>query len=216
MEWEKVLQNKEIILQVEEIVDKVADIYYDFPQEICSKLNELTGNNWTGDEYLQYCAGFWESPWNLEEVVFALFHEGQFPDKKEEGLYAWSTGQSIENDEEVISFFRFGKYINEKKTCSKYEDIAIEQLYSELLGAFSKWNNDANSWEEDEYKTFWCSNTETYGYEKEIHIYSGYDRKFLNCTLINLNEQEKNIFVNIIQKYCNHVATDADNINECD
>ena len=208
LDWEKVVKNKELLSQVEELVNKVADVYYDFPQEICRKLNRLTGNDWTGETYLQYCAGFWESPWSLEEVVFALFHDGQFPDKREEDLYAWNIGQSIENDKDVIAFFRFGKYRVESKKSSKYENIAIKQLYNELLNAFSKWNNDADSWENDDYETFWCSNKKTYGFEKEIHVYNGYEQKFLNCTLTNLNEQEKDIFVKIVQKYCNHVATD--------
>ena len=80
-----------------------------------------------------------------------------------------------------------------------------------MLDAFSKWNNDADLWEDDDYETFWCSNKETYGFEKEIHIYNGYEQKFLNCTLTNINEQEKDIFIKIIQKYCNHVAVDEEN-----
>lgn len=208
LEWEKVVQNKELLLRVEELVDKVGDTFHDFPQEVCDELNRLTGNDWTGDNYIEYCAEYWDSWWTLEEVVFALFHEGDYPDKKEEDWYAWNIGQSIDNDKDVISFYRFGKYRNESEKVSKYEDVDVRQLYKELLDAFPNWNNDVDSWEKDNYKTFMCSNKETYAYEKEIHIYNGYEQKFLNCTLTNLNEMEKDTFVKIVRKYCNHVAAD--------
>lgn len=193
---------------MEELVDKVGDIFHDFPQEVCEELNRLTGNDWTGDNYIEYCAEYWETCWTLEEVVYALFHEGEFPDKIEEELFAWNIEQSIDNDEAVISFYRLGKFKNDSEKSGKYEDIDVKQLYKELLDAFPKWNNDADSWEDNDYETFWCSNKETYAYEKEIHIYSGYERKFLNCTLTNLNEMEKDTFVKIVRKYCNHVAAD--------
>lgn len=205
MNWEKVVQNKELLSRVEELIDEVADTFHDFPQEICDELNRLTGNNWTGDNYIEYCAEYWESWWTLEEVVFALFHDGDYPDKKEEDLYAWNIEQSLDKDEDVISFFRFGKYEDEN---DKYDDIDVRQLYKELLEAFSKWNNDVDSWEDDDYKKFMCTNKETYAYEKEIYISNRRKQKFLDCTLTNMNEQEKDIFVKIVQRYCNHVAAD--------
>lgn len=206
LDWEKVVQNKELLTQVEKIVNDVAEIYFNFPQEICEELNRLTGNDWTGEDYLEYCAGYWESPWNLAEVVFALFHDGEFPNKKEEDLYVWDIEHSIETDEDVISFYRFGEYEDEREKSSKYKDINVKQMYNELLDAFSKWDNNMESWEEDDYESFYCSYMETYGYEKIIDIYSGYERKFLSCTLTNLNEDEKDIFINIARKWCNHIV----------
>ena len=94
LDWDKVVHNKEILSKVEELVGRVADTFHDFPQDICDELNRLTGNEWTGDNYIEYCAEYWESWWTLEEVVFALFHDGDYPDKKEEDLYAWKIGQS--------------------------------------------------------------------------------------------------------------------------
>lgn len=208
LDWEKVVQNKELLSKVEKLVNEVADTFHDFPQEICDELNHLTGNDWTGDNYIEYCAEYWESFWTLEEVVFALFHDGDYPDKIEEELYSWNIEQSVDKDEDVIAFFRFGKYEHKSKKTSKYENIDVRQLYKELLDAFPNWNNDVDSWEEDDYETFMCTNKETYAYEKEIHIYNGYEQKFLNCTLTNMNEMEKDIFIKIVQKYCNHVATD--------
>lgn len=79
-----------------------------------------------------------------------------------------------------------------------------------MLVAFPAWKNDVDSWEEDNYETFVCTNSETYGIEKEINIYNGYEQKFLACTLANVNEQEKEIFIQIVKKYCNHVTTDEE------
>lgn len=39
LDWEKVVQNKELLTQVEKIVNDVAEIYFNFPQEICEELN---------------------------------------------------------------------------------------------------------------------------------------------------------------------------------
>lgn len=211
MDWEKVVQNKELLSRVEELIDAVADTFHDFPQEICDELNRLTGNDWTGDNYIEYCAEYWESWWTLEEVVFALFHDGDYPDKKEEDLYAWNIGQPIDKDEDVISFFRFAKYKEyegESEKISKYENIDARQLYKELLDAFPNWDNDVDSWEEDNYKQFRSTNKETYAYEKELYISSRHEQKFLRCRLTNMNEQEKDTFIKIVQKYCNHVVAD--------
>lgn len=210
--WEEVVQNKELLSRVEELIGEVTNTFHDFPQEICDELNQLTGNNWTGDNYIEYCAEYWESWWNLDEVVFALFHDGDYPNKREEELYAWKIEQCIDEDKNVISFFRFGKYKkyeNESQKIDKYEEIDVKQLYRELLSAFPNWSNDVDSWEEDDYRTFRCTNKETYAYEKEIYISNRHKQKFIDCTLTNMNEVEKDILQNIIHKYCNHVTMDA-------
>lgn len=210
LDWDKVVHNKEILSKVEELVGRVADTFHDFPQDICDELNRLTGNEWTGDNYIEYCAEYWESWWTLEEVVFALFHDGDYPDKKEEDLYAWKIGQSIDEDADVISFFRFGKYKkyeNESKKIGKYDVIEVQQLYNELLDAFPNYINQEDSWENDNYEQFRATNKEIYGYEKEIYISNRSEQKCLRCELTNMDVQEKDIFIKIIQKYCNHIAT---------
>ena len=155
---------------------------------------------------MEYCAGYYESPWTLEEVVYALFHDGKFPDKKEQDLYAWNIEQSVDADEEVISFFRFGKFRKKGKKKNRYNDIDIKQLYNELRDYFYGWENDEDERESEDYESFWCSTMEEYGYEKSINISNIYDKKFLNCTITNLNDNEKNDFMDIIQKYCNHIC----------
>ena len=199
LEWESVIENKELIEQVERLVNEVADEYFDFPQDICDELNELTGNNWDGDGYLDYCAGYWESPWSLQEVVFALFHDGKYPDRRNENIYIWDIEETIDTNEEAITFFRLGKYMKDSEKCSKYKDIRFEDICKELKEAFSTWAIDdgGDSW--------YCSNKECYGYEKDIYIHNSYDNKFLNCTITNLSDVERESFMDIMRKWCSHV-----------
>ncbi len=45
-------------------------------------------------------------------------------------------------------------------------------------------------------------------HEKEMYISNRHKQKFLNFTLTNMNELEKDTFIKIVQKYCNHIAAD--------
>ena len=69
LEWESVIENKELIEQVERLVNEVADEYFDFPQDICDELNELTGNNGDGDGYLVYGAVMWRKRKDAKKIV---------------------------------------------------------------------------------------------------------------------------------------------------
>lgn len=204
MEWKDILKKGKKIKRVEKLVDMAAETYFDFPKDICDELNELTGNTWEGKEYIPYCAGYWESPWSLEEVVYALFHDGEFPDKKEEKIYAWSTNGNDDNTEDVISFFRFGRYNKNPEKKGNYMDIDAAGCFNELMTAFFEW--DCDDAEKENYNSFYCSIMKEYGYEKNIHIYNGYDHKFLNCTITNLDKEEKDKLVTVIGKWCNCIA----------
>jgi len=67
------------IVSVTELVNMVADEFDEIPKEIVDELNRLTGNSWDSDTYIEYCCEYYESPNSLAEVVYALFHEGEFP-----------------------------------------------------------------------------------------------------------------------------------------
>ena len=87
----------------------------------------------------------------------------------------------------------------------RYDDIDVKKLYLDLLEAFPEWNEDADSYE----KLFCLKNKEIFGFTKTLFISNVYDRKFLNCTLTNMNQEEKDTFVNVVRKYCNHVVRGA-------
>ena len=169
--WEKVIQDKELLSKVE---DWVRGLSIDSPQEIFDEMNKLTGNDWSREQYESHIFDYPDF-YDWEEVVYALFHDGNYPERKSEYLKA----RKIGND-----------------------DIDVKKLYRDLLEAFPGWNEDVDSYE----NLFYLKNQEVYGFEKSIYIQNVYDRKFLSCTLTNMNQEEKDTFVNVVRKYCNHVA----------
>ena len=82
-DWNEVKKDKELLMKVENLVNEAGDYFDNLPADICNQLNELTGNNWDLETNCEYCAEWWESPWNLNQVVYALFHDGEFPDKND-------------------------------------------------------------------------------------------------------------------------------------
>ena len=169
--WEKVTQDKELLSKVE---DWVRGLSIDSPQEVFDEMNRLTGNDWSREQYESHIFDYPDF-YDWEEVAYALFHDGNYPERKSEDLEAWK----IEND-----------------------DIDVKKLYRDLLEAFPGWNEDADSYE----KLFCLKNKEIFGFTKTIFISNVYDRKFLDCTLTNMNQEEKDTFVNVVRKYCNHVV----------
>jgi len=54
------------------------------PEEWIKELNDLTGNDWPEEGYKEYCV---EYNCTLEETVYALLHEGRYPDWVENELH---------------------------------------------------------------------------------------------------------------------------------
>lgn len=196
--WEKVTQDKELLSKVE---DWVRGLSIDSPQEIFDEMNRLTGNDWSREQYESHIFDYPDF-YDMEEVVYALFHEGKYPERKSEDLEAWKIEESVDDDKDVCSFFIHSEYKKNRKKCSRYDDIDVKKLYLDLLEAFPGWNEDADSYE----KLFCLKNKEIFGFTKTIFISNVYDRKFLACTLTNMNQEEKDTFVNVVRKYCNHVV----------
>lgn len=196
--WEKVIQDKELLSKVE---DWVRGLSIDSPQEIFDEMNRLTGNDWSREEYENHIFDYPDF-YDWEEVAYALFHDGNYPERKSEDLEAWKIEESVDDDKDVRSFFIHSEYKKNRKKCSRYDDIDVKKLYRDLLEAFPGWNEDADSYE----KLFCLKNKEIFGFTKTIFISNVYDRKFLSCTLTNMNQEEKDTFVNVVRKYCNHVV----------
>lgn len=195
--WEKVTQDKELLSKVE---DWVRGLSIDSPQEIFDEMNRLTGNDWSREQYESHIFDYPDF-YDMEEVVYALFHEGKYPMRTREDIFAWNIEQAVEDDKAVCTFFIRGAYKKNKEKSNLYTSVDVKGLYQELLGAFPEWNEDADSYE----NLFCLKNQEVYGFTKTIFISNVYDRKFLDCTLTNMNQEEKDTFVNVVRKYCNHV-----------
>ena len=196
--WEKVIQDKELLSKVE---DWVRGLSIDSPQEVFDEMNRLTGNDWSREQYESHIFDYPDF-YDMEEVVYALFHEGKYPERKSEDLEAWKIEESVDDDKDVRSFFIHSEYKKNRKKCSRYDEIDVKKLYRDLLEAFPGWNEDADSYE----KLFCLKNKEIFGFTKTIFISNVYDRKFLSCTLTNMNQEEKDTFVNVVRKYCDHVV----------
>ncbi len=198
--------DKEITKRVEQLVDEAAEEYDEFPQEICDELNNITGNDWSGEEYLEYCAGYWESPWSLEEVVYALLNNGEFPQRKIENLYAWVPVQIDMAEEDIISFFRYGKYKDNISKTNLFIDIDKNSLFDELQNEFTEWKCDERRLSKSNNTSFYSTKNDRYGYEKIIDINAGYESKFINITLKNMDDDEKNRFISIINKWAGAIV----------
>lgn len=196
--WEKVIQDKELLSKVE---DWVRGLSIDSPQEIFDEMNRLTGNDWSREQYESHIFDYPDF-YAWEEVVYALFHDGHYPERKSEDLVAWKIEESVDDDKDVRSFFIHSEYKKNRKKCSRYDDIDVKKLYRDLLEAFPGWNEDVDSYE----NLFYLKNKEVYGFEKSIFIRNVYDRKFLSCTLTNMNQEEKDTFIKVVRKYCDHVG----------
>lgn len=196
--WEKVIQDKELLSKVE---DWVRGLSIDSPKEVFDEMNRLTGNDWSREQYESHIFDYPDF-YDMEEMVYALFHEGKYPMRTREDIFAWNIEQAVEDDKAVCTFFIRGSYKKNKEKSNLYTSVDVKGLYQELLEAFPGWNEDADSYE----KLFCLKNKEIFGFTKTIFISNVYDRKFLSCTLTNMNQEEKDTFVNVVRKYCNHVV----------
>ena len=206
--WETVAKDRELLARAEALIKEGAAIGGAFPKEMCDELNALTGNKWTGKKYKEFC-DVYDIPWEAEEVVYALFHNGEFPDKKEEEWFAWKIEESIDSDQDAIAFFYLCQYENDSEKCNKYEQVDVKPLNEEILRAFAGWEIEED-WEKNDFVTFWCSNKETYGLKKMLKLYNGYLGRMLSCRMLNFDEKEKETILTLLQKYYNHVSCDFD------
>ena len=138
-DWNEVKKDKELLRKVEDLVNEAGDYYDDLPEDICNKLNELTGNNWEPISYGERCSEWWESPWSLEQVVYALFHDGEFPDKNKFELNIVKTSETIDMPGlEIRHALCTGKYGEEFR--NKFEDFPQKEIADWFKNTFSGWS----------------------------------------------------------------------------
>lgn len=208
VDWGKVAKDKELLARAEELVKQGASEGDSLSQEICDELNSMTGNGWDNERYKELCFTY-DWPWTVQEVVYALFHGGEYPDKTEDEIHAWSSDQTADSDHDVITFFRLCAYQEDAEKCSRFKQVDVKPLNAELLSAFAGWEIE-DDWEANDFYTFCCSNKENYGLEKMLKIFNGYDFRLLNCRLFNFDESEKETVLGLLKKYYDHICTDYD------
>lgn len=200
-DWNIVKHNKELLKQVEKLVDMAAEYYYDdFPDEICEQLNELTGNNWESKAYVDRCCEYWESPWHLKQVVFALFHDGVMPEINDFRLNIVKTSETIDLPGlEIRHALCTGKYGDEFR--NKFEDLPQKEITDWFTNTFSGWNiehkeepdkvtKDGIEYGETTY-LFTCNDDQEYPLDKRVGVSVSNDRTAFVWGE-DLSDEEKN------------------------
>lgn len=127
------------LLKLEEIVEKISECYTSIPEDILLELNNLTGNGWTEEEYIEFCAEYWSSS-TLEETVYALLHDGEYPDNRTKDLYFWKAKRELELSDEKI-MFKLRKLPEEvdEDIISDFEDLPVKEFYEWICSQFPEW-----------------------------------------------------------------------------
>ena len=139
-------------------------------------------------------------------MVYALLNNGEFPQRKIDNLYAWVPVQIDMAEEDIISFFRYGKYKDNISKTDLFIDIDINSLFDELQNEFTEWKCDERRLSKSNNTSFYSTKNDRYGYEKIIDIYADYESKFINITLNNMDDDEKNRFISIINKWAGAIV----------
>ncbi len=204
LDWDKVKKDKALLKKVEKIVDDVAEIYYDFPDDICDELNRLTGNDWDGDEYIEYCAEYWESSDGLESVVYALFHDGEYPNIIEKELeFIRPHDKSVLPTRDVRHKLCTAKPDDSYR--EQFEPLPADKIEEWFTKRFAGWEKSVQKKEDkfgksdfDYGKTsfhFEYKGDREYGFEKYISIFLSNDKTgFINSQ--NLTPEEWNDVLN--------------------
>lgn len=168
LDWNTIKDNKELIKQVENLVEEVSEIYFDFPEDMRGQLNKLTGNSWSGDNYIAYCAEFWSSS-TLEETVYALFHDGDFPDTKERELHILRPLEQIGMPpfeiRHALTTNKLGEAFNKK-----FEALPADEIADWFCSYFKDWEkNDYTEKDKISYVFIFQGELE-YGYDRFVGV----------------------------------------------
>lgn len=132
--------DKKIIARLEELVEEISGCYTSIPEDILTELNDLTKSGWSEEEYIEFCAEYWSRS-TLEETVYALLHDGEYPENVECDLYFWNTAKKYElSDEKIMFKLRKSPEKLDKDFICDFEDLPIKEIYSWLQSYYSDWN----------------------------------------------------------------------------
>lgn len=201
--------DKRMIERLEELVEEISECYTSVPAEIVEELNKLTKNEWSENEYIEYCAEYWSRS-TLEETVYALLHDGEYPDNIEEKLAFWKNRKLIDMPDEKVMFKLMGlPETEEKEVIANFDDLPVREFYNWFKLYFSEWSVDtvlnedkicSGSFE----VTFDYENMEEYAKYKYI-ILKAYGNKLIKLICCNLHENEKKDIISFANNYGLHL-----------
>lgn len=194
------------IKAIEKLVDKMGDCY-DYPDEESVKaMNSLIGQDWDAKTYWDYTSEYW-SHHSLEETVWALIHDGEYPPYEEVRYCFWNTNAEFDQEnEEVWLYFRLGGYMREPEMLVKFEHMPMEEIYDWFIEEFPDWENKVKE-KEDDSRSLMANKVIEYGITQDILFYS-YGEKCLSVTFTNVDKDVIDKVVKYIKQFANvaHVA----------
>lgn len=201
------------LLILEELVHKISYNGYHapIPEEWMKKLNDLTGNGWTEEEYKEFCVEY-ECRSTLEETVYALLHNGEYPDNIEQDIYFWKSNTEVDLSDEQIMFKlrKLPKKVDENVVCC-FDDLPIREFYEWFSTYYSYQRVDKELSEEEIQSgtfrvSFFCEDI-AYATYKYVTL-RAYGNKLINLDCCNLLENEKQEILAFASKYQLHVFED--------
>lgn len=197
--------DKKTIERLEELVEKISECYTSIPVEILNELNDLTKNEWTEMEYIEFCAEYWSRS-TLEETVYALLHDGEYPDNVETELHFWKNRKKLDLPDEKIMFKlrALPERVDEDVVCN-FDDLPVREFYDWIKLFLTGWRVD-NEISEEEIQsgsfriTFFYDDIEEYAKYKYITL-GVYGNKLIRLACCNLYENEKKEINAFASKY---------------
>lgn len=196
------------LLKLEEIVEKISGCYTSIPEDILAELNHLTGNEWTEEEYIEFCAEYWSRS-TLEETVYALLHNGVYPENREKELYIWKAKREVELTDEQI-MFKLRKLPDEvdEDVTSSFEDLSVGEFYEWLCTRFPEWEVEedidgeelqSGSFEVD----FSCDDIDYAIYK--YALFEAYGNKLISLHSCNLYDDELQAIQKFVKEHGMHL-----------
>lgn len=178
--------DSETIKKLETLIGEHCD-EYEFAPDVVNKFNELTGNDWDGEDYVNYCSEYWSHD-SLEAVVYALLHNGEYPPTDEQQCYFWKTEVSYpQSNEDICLFFRLGKYRRDKKKCKKFHDLPLTDICDWLSQELHDWERTDLDINSNDSMSMSLRKEVSYGINRKIHLYS-YEKKCVRVTFTNVDK----------------------------
>jgi len=202
--------DEKVIERLEELVHKISYAGYraPIPEECLNELNDLTGNGWTEEEYKEFCVEY-ECRSTLEETVYALLHDGEYPDNIDQTLYFWKNNTEVDLPDKEIRFklAKLTEPENVEFGC-KFDDLPVREFYEWFSTYYSYQRVDEELNEEEiQSGTFQCAffcDDIAYARYKYVNL-RVCGNKMIRLSCCNLSEDEKQEILAFAEKYQLHV-----------
>lgn len=206
-----IIMDKRVIERLEVLVEKISGCYTSIAEDILIELNNLTKNDWSEAEYIEFCAEYWSRS-TLEETVYALLHSGEYPNNVESDLYFWKSLEKMELSDTQIMFKLRKLPETLGEVVHYFEDLPIKEFYNWLCSYFAEWNIDKELTAEDIQDGYFkvnfdCDCSDEYAKYKYI-VLKVKGNKLINLECCNVNETEKQDIISFANKYNLHLYED--------